>query len=146
MAEFRTSIDIDATPETVFAYLVTPDGMLTWMGERAVLDAQPDGRFEVDIAGYPIRGRYLEVEPPHRVTVSWGIAGSDDLPPGCSRVTFALTAIASGTRVDLLHTDLPEQRAAGHAVGWHHFLDRLALAASGQPVGVDSWTPQHSET
>jgi uncharacterized protein YndB with AHSA1/START domain len=42
MAEFSTSIDIDAPPEVVFAHLVTPERMVTWMGQRAELDLPPE--------------------------------------------------------------------------------------------------------
>ena len=141
MAEHQTSIEIDAHPEDVFEYLVTPEGMTAWMGQRAVLDPQPNGVFEVDIAGSLIRGRFQEVDAPHRVVVSWGVAGSDDLPPGASTVTFTVTATPTGTRVDVLHSDLPEARLAGHAHGWTHFLARLAIVAPGGDAGDDDWVP-----
>jgi uncharacterized protein YndB with AHSA1/START domain len=76
VAEHRTTIDIDAAPETVFQFLVTDTGMTSWMGQWASLDAVPGGQFAVDIAGYPARGMFLEVDPPRRVTISWGFAGS----------------------------------------------------------------------
>ena len=88
MVDFSTSIVIDAPPEVVFAHLVDAERMVTWMGERADLEPLPGGRFAVDINGVPFRGEYLEVDPPHRVVVSWGMAGSADLPPGSSRVEF----------------------------------------------------------
>lgn len=91
MAEYATLIEIEASPEEVFEYLVTPDGMTAWMAQRANLEPCPDGAFEVDIAGSPIRGRYLQVDRPHRVVVSWGVADSADFPPGASRVSFTLT-------------------------------------------------------
>ena len=141
MAEFATSIDIDAAPEAVFRFLTTNDGMTAWMGQWADLDARPGGQFAVDIFGNPVRGEFLEVEAPHRVVVSWGYAGSEDLPPGLSRVVFTLTPIGTGTRVDLLHTDLPERRSAGHALGWQYFVERLALAGAGIDPGPDTWTP-----
>jgi uncharacterized protein YndB with AHSA1/START domain len=141
VAEHTSSIEIAAPPDDVWRYLVTPEGMTTWMGTHAVLDPRPDGVFEVDIAGSPVRGRYLTVDRPHRVIVSWGFAGSDDLPPGASTVSFTLTPIPAGTRVEVRHTDLPEPRVAGHARGWAHFLPRLALAARGDPPGADDWRP-----
>lgn len=141
MPEFRTSIDIDAPPHAVFAFLVTDAGMQAWMGQHAQLDARPGGRFAVDIAGHPVRGRFLEISPHDRVVVSWGFAGSDELPAGASTVAFTLTAIATGTRVDLLHADLPEPTLAGHAHGWRHFLPRLAVAALGEHLGADDWRP-----
>jgi uncharacterized protein YndB with AHSA1/START domain len=141
MAEFATTIEIRATPEEVFDFLVTPAGMTAWMGEHAVLEPRPGGAFEVDIAGAPIRGRYLEVDRPNRVVVSWGVAGSLEFPAGASRVTFALTATSAGTRVDLLHADLPDERVAGHVDGWGHFLPRLASGAEGAEPVEDGWVP-----
>ncbi len=141
MAEYATSIEIEASPEEVFEYLVTPDGMTAWMGQRANLEPCPDGAFEVDIAGSPIRGRYLQVDRPHRVVVSWGVADSADFPPGASRVSLTLTPTAHGTRVDLLHSGLPDVTVAGHADGWAHFLPRLLTVAEGGVAGDDSWTP-----
>lgn len=141
MAEYQTSIEIAALPETVFDYLTTEAGMTAWMGQHAELDPHPEGVFAVDIAGHAIRGRYLHVERPRRVIVSWGVAGSDDLPAGSSTVEFRLTAVDEGTRVDLVHSGLPEVGLAGHADGWEHFLPRLAIAASGGDAGTDHWRP-----
>jgi uncharacterized protein YndB with AHSA1/START domain len=141
VAEHRTTIDIDAAPETVFQFLVTDTGMTSWMGQWASLDAVPGGQFAVDIAGYPARGMFLEVDPPRRVTISWGFAGSESLPPGSSTVSFELTPISAGTRVEVVHTDLPEDQVAGHMDGWSHFLPRLTRAASGEHLPPDSWKP-----
>lgn len=141
MAEHTTSIDIEAAPQEVFDYLVTPAGMTAWMGQRAVLEPHPGGVFEIDIAGSPIRGEYLEVAPPHRVVVSWGVAGSADLPPGGSTVAFTLSATPTGTRVEVVHSGLPDPLLAGHADGWAHFLARLEVVAKGGEAGVDDWMP-----
>jgi uncharacterized protein YndB with AHSA1/START domain len=128
--EFATSVDIEAPPEIVFAHLVTPEGMLAWMGQQAELDARPGGVFAVDIDGNPIRGEYLEVDPPHAVVFTWGVLGSELLPAGSSRVEFRLTPIAVGTRLDLTHTGLPADEQPKHALGWAACLTRLAQAAT----------------
>jgi uncharacterized protein YndB with AHSA1/START domain len=139
MAEFSTSIYIAATPEVVFAHLVTPERMVAWMGERADLDPVPGGVFAVDINGFPFRGEYLEIDPPHRVVVSWGLAGSDDFPAGSSRVEFTLTPTAAGTALRLVHVGLPESRAQRHASGWANYLGRLQLTVVGADPGADTW-------
>ena len=141
MAEYATSIDIEASPAEVFDYLVTPKGMTAWMGQHAVLDPRPGGLFEVNIAGSPIRGEYLEVDRPRRVVVSWGVAGSEEFPAGTSTVSFTLTPIGTATRVDLLHSGLPDARVEGHAYGWSHFLPRLGGVAAGRIAGEDHWMP-----
>ncbi|MEO7751863.1 MAG: SRPBCC domain-containing protein [Terracoccus sp.] len=141
MAEYRTAIDIDAPPEKVFEFLVTDEGMTSWMGQWASLDPVRGGRFAVDIAGHPVRGVFLEVDPPRRVSMSWGYAGNEDLPPGSTTVSFELLATPGGTRVEVVHADLPETEVAGHRAGWVHFVPRLARACAGEPLPPDTWHP-----
>jgi uncharacterized protein YndB with AHSA1/START domain len=123
---FRAAVHIEAAPERVYEYFTRADAMARWMGDYALLDAREGGAFTVDIRGVPVRGRYLELEPPRRLLISWGHAGSDVLPPGASTVEVRLTAAGSGTDVELVHRDLPPRHAAGHARGWPMFLARLA--------------------
>ena len=141
MAEHASSIEIDADPETVFDFLVTEAGLTAWMGQHARLDPRPGGEFAVDIAGYPVRGEYRVVDRPRRVVVTWGMVGSEALPPGASEVAFTLTPTAAGTRVDLLHSALPETVVPGHVDGWAHFLPRLAVVGAGGEPGADTWSP-----
>ncbi|MCR2763789.1 SRPBCC domain-containing protein [Microbacterium sp. zg.B48] len=141
MAEHRSSVEIAAAPERVFEYLITADGITAWMGDWAQVEPTPGGEFSVNIAGYGARGTFLEVDRPRRVIVSWGFEGSATLPPGSSTVSFELTATALGTRVEVVHTDLPEGEVAGHVDGWQHFVGRLALAATGRNLPADDWTP-----
>ncbi len=145
MAEYSTSIDIDAPPAVVFDYLTTAAGMTAWMGQWAELDPRPGGAFAVNIAGHSIRGQYLHVEHPTRVVVSWGVAGSDDVPAGSTTVEFRLTPVGDGTRVDLTHAGLPEPAVAGHEDGWKHFLPRLRVAARGEDAGPDDWRPMNDD-
>lgn len=141
MAEFHDFIDIAAPPETVYRYLTTNSGITAWLGQYAELNPTKGGAFAVDIAGYPVRGEFLHVEPPHRIVVSWGFAGSKDLPAGASKVEFRLTPTTSGTRVDLRHYDLPETEVPGHAHGWANYLPRLAIATVDGDAGPDHWKP-----
>lgn len=123
---FTCSIEVPAPPATVFNYFIDPELLLTWIGDHAVLDAQPGGEFTLDIEGVPVRGRYLEVVAPERVVVSWGHAGSEKLPPGSTQVQFTLTPTDTGaTLVEVEHRDLPDEYAPSHRVGWPMFLNRL---------------------
>jgi uncharacterized protein YndB with AHSA1/START domain len=147
MSTFTDSIEIAAAPDAVFDYLVTAEGVTAWMGEWARLEPVAGGVFAVDIAGSPIRGTYLEVDRPRRVVVSWGLAGSAELPAGSTRVSFTLTEIDGGTRVDLRHEDLPDAFTEGHSDGWAHFLPRLDQAVvSGEAVPADGWMPLARKT
>ena len=136
---FETGVDLPAPIEEVFRHLTDPAAMVRWMGQHATLEPAVGGAFELDINGVPVRGRYLHVEPPHRVVVSWGVAGSDEMPPGSTEVEFTLTSISTGTHLRLVHRNLPGSQAPMHATGWQHFLDRLAAAVTGADPGPDPW-------
>ena len=84
---FATELDLPAPIEEVFRHLTDPVAMTRWMGQHATLEPTAGGAFELDINGVPVRRHYLEIDPPRRVVVSWGVAGNTDLPPGgCSVV------------------------------------------------------------
>jgi uncharacterized protein YndB with AHSA1/START domain len=132
-------VHIAAEPEQVFEYFTHPESIVRWMGDYAVLDPRLDGQFTLDINGVPVRGRYLEIDPPRRLVISWGHAGSETLPPGASTVEITLTPENEGTTVRVVHRDLPILEARRHAVGWPHFLGRLVVAGSGRDPGRDPW-------
>jgi uncharacterized protein YndB with AHSA1/START domain len=141
---FTTEVDLPAPPEEVFRHLTDPAAMIRWMGQHAALTPVPGGAFEVDINGVPVRGRYLEIDPPLRVLVSWGVAGNAGMPPGATRVEFTLTPIPTGTRLRLVHSGLSSGQEEIHAAGWQHFLARLTIAAAGDDPGPDPWQNQAS--
>ena len=80
------------------------------MGDHADLDPHPGGRFAVNINGVAVRGTYLEIDPPHRLRITWGYAGGSPLPPKASTVEIRLLTEGPGTRVSLEHRDLPPNR------------------------------------
>jgi uncharacterized protein YndB with AHSA1/START domain len=125
----RAAIHVDAPPERVFGYFTRADAITEWMGDAAQLDPVEGGEFAVDVRGVAVRGRYVVVEPPHRLVFSWGHEGSAELPPGASTVEVRLTAARGGTHVVIEHRDLSAARAPGHARGWRMFLARLAEVA-----------------
>jgi uncharacterized protein YndB with AHSA1/START domain len=109
------------------------------MGEYAELDATAGGVYALDINGVPVRGNFVEVDPPKRLVFSWGVAGNDALPAGSTTVEIVLTADGPGTIVELAHRDLPPDEVPKHETGWSHFLDRLVVAAAGGDPGPDPW-------
>ncbi len=134
-AEIRNDVivateHIKASPEVVFPYFTDPALIVTWIGDRAELDPQPGGVFSLDMGDALARGAYITVDPPYRVVFSWGIPGSDTLPPGGSTVEVVLTPDGSDTMVVLTHRGLPSTHIDGHRAGWEHQLGRLPVAAS----------------
>jgi uncharacterized protein YndB with AHSA1/START domain len=136
---YRFSIEIAADPESVFDHFVRPELLVRWMGERARLEPRADGEFSVDINGVLIRGHFVRVERPYLVEIAWGEAGNDEIPPGATRLVVRFERTPVGTRVDLEHGGLSPAEAKKHAVGWPHFVERLAVCASGGDPGDDPW-------
>lgn len=136
---FRTAIQIEAEPGRVFDYFLDPQLLVRWMGDFAQLDARQDGLFRVDINGVLIRGRYLRIERPNLLEIAWGEAGNEAMPPGATRLVIRLAACAGGTRLELEHSGLSAGEAGKHAIGWPHFLQRLATLAAGGDPGRDPW-------
>jgi uncharacterized protein YndB with AHSA1/START domain len=121
------TVRICAPPADVFPYFVDPALMIQWIGEWADLRPEPGGIFALDISKTPVRGEYVEVEPPRRVVFTWGVAGKDSLPPGSTTVEVVLTADGPDTVVELFHHDLPAEEFDSHLEGWRTMLDRLVV-------------------
>jgi uncharacterized protein YndB with AHSA1/START domain len=121
---------IAAPAEIVFDCFCDPRAILTWMGEAAELDPRPDGVFSLDVGAFKFRGRYLIVDRPRRLVFTWGMAESDEFPPGASTVEVTLTPTEGATELTLVHRDLPSSESERHARGWAIYLPRLARTAS----------------
>ncbi|HVZ35309.1 MAG TPA: SRPBCC family protein [Polyangiaceae bacterium] len=136
---FRTSVDIEASPEQVFEYFSRPELLVRWMGDVARLEASAGGVFSVDINGVPIRGHFVRIERPRYIEIAWGEAGNPAMPPGTTRLCISFEARGPSTRVELQHSGLATGEAEKHAIGWPHFLARLSIAAAGGDPGPDPW-------
>lgn len=119
---------ISASPATVFSYLTDPAKFTQWMGVGAELDPRPGGRFRIDADGVHIAlGEYREVDPPHRLVMTWGWLDDESIPPGSTLVEITLTPEGAGTRLRLRHSGFPDQPARDtHRAGWALYTARLA--------------------
>lgn len=131
---FRGSIHVDASPEEVFTYFTDADALASWMGDRARVEPHPGGIFLIHFDDRVVEGRYLVVDPPKRIVVTWGRHGSVRLPPGGSTLEVTFAPEDGGTRVSVLHDGLPDPERPLHALGWAHYLPRLASVARGHSV------------
>jgi uncharacterized protein YndB with AHSA1/START domain len=132
---------IAATPETVFEYFTDPEKMVQWMGTEATLDPRPGGVCRINPTGHAVMsGRFLEVEPPHRLVLSWGWETElFSTPPQSTLVEVTLTPTQEGTLLRLMHRRLDPSAHAFHRAGWDHYIPRLAGLASGGPAVADPW-------
>lgn len=135
-------IAIAASRETIWELLTDPVQAVRWMGQTATFDLRPGGLYRVEvIPGNTASGEFVEIDPPRRLVYTWGWeTGSDAVPPGSTTVEFELIESGDGTLLRFSHRDLPMAEAtASHAHGWDHYLERLALTASGGEPGADPW-------
>jgi uncharacterized protein YndB with AHSA1/START domain len=112
----------------VFAYLTDPTRFVEWMGIGAQLDPTPGGAFRIDVDGeHFAAGRYVEVDPPHRLLMTWGWEGSASVAPGSTTVEITLVPDGAGTLLRLRHTGLPnEDERTNHRAGWQRYMEQLA--------------------
>lgn len=140
------TIEVAAAPETVFEFFVDAEKLKRWLVVDATVDPRPGGaciqqhRGDDRVGGpFSMHGTYLEVDPPHRVVFTWGFTHPEiGVPPGSTivEVTFepidrAGSATDLGTRVTLVHRNLPPAAARDHAAGWARLLDELTRAIEG---------------
>jgi len=119
---------IAASPATVFSYLTESEKFAAWMGVGAELDPRPGGPYRIDVDGEHVAvGEYKELDPPHRVLMTWGWQDNEAVPPGSSIVEITLTADGHGTVLRLRHTGLPTQaESRSHQGGWTLYAGKLA--------------------
>jgi uncharacterized protein YndB with AHSA1/START domain len=154
-------VRIAALPETVFAYFTDPVRMVQWMGVQATLDPRPGGVCRIAFDSTPehvdtlsaafggdaatsgaavASGRFVEVDPPRRIVLSWGWEHEVlEVPPQSTTVEVSLTPDGDGTILRLAHRRLPAASIGFHRLGWEHYITRLAIAAAGEDPGPDPW-------
>ena len=145
---YERTLAIDASPETVWEFLVDPEKLMRWKGINADLETQPGGIFRCEvIPGHIARGEYVEIDKPNKLVFTWGWDGSEDVPPGSSTIVIELASDGDGTSLRFVHKDLPSAEAiASHAHGWDHYLPRLETVAAGGDPGEDPWLTQDMES
>jgi uncharacterized protein YndB with AHSA1/START domain len=135
-------LEIAASPETVWEFLVDPDKVTRWFGGQAWLDPKPGGQYRVDVIdGHVAAGEFVELDPPNRLvyTFGWEPEGEQPNPvtPGSSRIEIELEPAGGGTMLRFRHSQLPAEMIQPHTIGWEHYLGRLAIAARGDDPGED---------
>ncbi len=112
---FNYTIDITADPEEVFTALTNPFQIEIWSGYPAEMKAEEGYVFslwEGDICGVN-----LEVKPNRLLVQEW-FFGEIAEP---SIVTLKLKKVDGATRVELEHTNIPEEVFEEIVEGWKEY-------------------------
>ena len=149
---YEKVMEIDASPETVWGFLVDPEKVARWKGLPATtFEPRVGGSYRIEIIpGHVASGAFVELDRPRRLVYTWGWEPGTDgphaVPPGSSTIEIELEPLDGGTRLSFTHRDLPgREQADAHATGWEHYLGRLAVAAAGGDPGRDPWLADETE-
>jgi uncharacterized protein YndB with AHSA1/START domain len=147
MAELMREVVIDASPATIFPFLTDPALHVRWMGTDAALEPRVGGDYRVLVQGkHPAVGKFVEVVPGTKVVFTFGWDEPDHpIPAGSTEIEITLIPDGDKTTVRLVHRGLPDDAVNDHSSGWGHYLDRLAIAASGDEAGPDDEPGPRSE-
>jgi uncharacterized protein YndB with AHSA1/START domain len=92
---------------------------------------RPGDAFHLDLDGTVIDGRYIEVDPPHRLVIGWDRQGADNATPTPSLIEITLAPTGDGTNVKVQLSGLSAEDAAFYRQLWARHLDRIAAAFAG---------------
>ena len=139
MPQVVRSIDILASPDTVWRWLASQDALRHWISPNLEIDVRVGGtyRFLGPDDRTWISGTVLELRAGRSLILSWFEEGSGWLHP--ARLVLQLASTSTGTRVTLVHdgfegigrSDWPETvQDYERGADVHRILDRLAELVS----------------
>ena len=114
---------IPASPQQVYEAWLDSKGHSDMTGTECKVDPAVGGRFTAG-DGY-ITGTTLERKAYVRIVQAWR---TSDFPEESadSRLYVSLEEAEGGTRITLLHTELPDGQGEGYAKGWaEHYLEPM---------------------
>jgi uncharacterized protein YndB with AHSA1/START domain len=136
-----------APPGRVWAALVDPEGLLAWLppggmtGRFERFDGRPGGSYRMvltyrDAPGAPgkatadsdiVEARFVDIVPGERVVQAVDFVSDDPAYAGTMTMTWEVTAVEAGTRVDIVAEDVPDGVSPeDHAAGIASSLTKLA--------------------
>lgn len=138
---------IAAPPERVYAALVDPEALRAWLPPDGMtggfdrFDARPGGSYRLiltyaDVSSSPgkatpdsdvVEARFLDIVPGVRVVQAVEFVSDDPSYAGTMTMTWEVTAVDTGTRVEIRADDVPDGISAkDHAAGLASSLANLA--------------------
>ena len=118
MESFSISSILPATPQEIYQAWLSSEGHSQMTGSPAEVKAEIGGAFKA-WDGY-IWGMTLEMEAPRRIVQAWRTSEFPADSPD-SRVEITLEESEDGTKVTLVHTNIPDGQGEGYKGGWEEF-------------------------
>ena len=114
----KVSAVIPAEPQAVYDAWMSTKGHAAMTGNPAKVTAKVGGSFSA-WDGY-ISGKTLELEPPKRILQSWRSTDFEAGDPD-SKLEILLEKTKGGTKVTLVHTEIPAGQGNEYRKGWLDF-------------------------
>jgi uncharacterized protein YndB with AHSA1/START domain len=114
MKDFKKYYTIPAPPEDVYLALTNPLTIQLWTGDIAEMSTEPNTEFSMWDGS--ISGMNLEFDPGKKIVQQWYFGDQ----PEPSIVTIKLHPDASGSSVELRHTNIPDEDYNDIVDGWNH--------------------------
>ena len=116
MLRIEQTYTIKASPERVWAALTDAGLMAKWTGTQARFEARAGGTYT--LWDDYVSGEIVTYEPPKKLVQTWQ---PNNWAIQDSTVTFTLSKVRGGTRVELLHQNVQPEDFNGTANGWDEF-------------------------
>jgi len=145
-ADFVHTIYIAASVDQVWNELSDDKMTRAYWKHESVSDWKVGSRWE-HVGATPehpvdICGEVLEVDPPHRLLVSWAFPHEANVPAKVSRVTFELTPLGPDTKLVVIHSGLEpnSDMQCGVTDGWPAVVSNLkTLLKMGKVFSDEQW-------
>jgi uncharacterized protein YndB with AHSA1/START domain len=138
-------IEIEASPAIVFEVITSPEHLIRWWPDEAIVEPTPGAVGEL-VFGDRASGdaqipqiTVVDAQPPRLFSFRWVYPDGEPARQDNSLlVTFELSAHGSGTLLRMTETGFREkgwevavleQQYREHGAGWDHYLPRLAAYA-----------------
>ncbi len=115
MKDFRKTIHIKASREEVFNAITNPLTIELWSGYPASIEPVAGTGFSIFEGD--ITGKVLSVEAPSMIEQEWYF----DDQPASSVVRLELSRESGKTRIDLHHTNIPDEAYENITTGWKEY-------------------------
>ncbi|HSG42640.1 MAG TPA: SRPBCC domain-containing protein [Anaerolineales bacterium] len=115
---FTLSETFKAKASEIYNAWLSSDGHSALTGSTSSVDGNIGGKFSV-WDGY-IFGSTLELTPNQHIVQAWRTSEFPDDAPD-SRLEVLLEEIEGGTKVTLIHSDMPEDQVDSYRQGWEDF-------------------------
>ncbi len=115
MKSIKQTYEINASVDKVWDALVNPKTIDKWGGGPAKMNDQEG--FEFEFWGGDIYGKNKEVIKNKKLVQEW-FSGKWEKP---SIVTFLLESLEDNIKVELIHTDIPDEEADDIEQGWKDY-------------------------